>query len=78
MWTDVSEEFITSIFKVENQNGKKPAFSRWLDLYPENEGDTCLRNIGWILTYYVAPRSPYGNRRFGEIYHLHLQGRESE
>jgi hypothetical protein len=29
MWTDVSEERITSIFKVENQPSKKPSCSRW-------------------------------------------------
>jgi hypothetical protein len=25
----------------------------------------------------IAPCSPYMNRRFGEMYHLHLQGRKS-
>jgi hypothetical protein len=32
MWTDVSEECITSIFWVENQPNKKPACSRWTKL----------------------------------------------
>jgi hypothetical protein len=30
MWPDVSEELITSIFRVENQLTKEPASSRWL------------------------------------------------
>jgi hypothetical protein len=30
MWTDVSEERITSIFRVENQPRKKRSCSRWL------------------------------------------------
>jgi hypothetical protein len=34
MWTDVSEERITSIFRVENEPSKKPACSRWLDSLP--------------------------------------------
>jgi hypothetical protein len=37
MWTDVSEERITSIFKVENQPGKKLACCRWIG-----------RNVGHI------------------------------
>jgi hypothetical protein len=30
MWTDASEEIITSIFRVENQPSKKPEYSRYL------------------------------------------------
>jgi hypothetical protein len=33
IWTDFSEEHITSIFRVENEAGKKPARSRWLGNY---------------------------------------------
>jgi hypothetical protein len=32
MWTDVSERYITCIFRVENQWSKKPACSTWLGL----------------------------------------------
>jgi hypothetical protein len=31
MWADISEERITSIFRVENQPSKKTACMRWLD-----------------------------------------------
>jgi hypothetical protein len=33
MWTDASEECITSIFRAENQPSKKTACSRWLGMY---------------------------------------------
>jgi hypothetical protein len=33
MQSDVSEDCITSIFRVENQPGKKPACSRFLGTY---------------------------------------------
>jgi hypothetical protein len=48
MWTDVSENCITFVFKVETQPSQKPANSRWLDLtrHPEDGGDTFLRNVG--------------------------------
>jgi hypothetical protein len=37
MWTDVSEERMTSIFRIENQPSKEPACSRWLEGYiPED------------------------------------------
>jgi hypothetical protein len=35
--TDVSEEYITSIFRIENQPSKKPARSRWLGRTLHNE-----------------------------------------
>jgi hypothetical protein len=38
MWTDVSEERITSIFRVENQPSKKPACIRWLGRLPQTPG----------------------------------------
>jgi hypothetical protein len=48
MWTDVSEERITSIFKVKTQPSKKPARSTWLS---EDEGDLILRNVGSHTSY---------------------------
>jgi hypothetical protein len=33
---DVLGEYITSIFRVGNQPGKKPGFSRWLGYIPED------------------------------------------
>jgi hypothetical protein len=52
MRTYVSEECITSVFRIENQSSRKPARSRWLDILsllifdPEDGGDTFLRNVG--------------------------------
>jgi hypothetical protein len=56
IWTDVSEEHITSVFWVENQPIKKPTCSRWLDSYrlilgPENGGDVFFRNVGSRTNY---------------------------
>jgi hypothetical protein len=33
MSTDVSEEYMTSIFRVEIQTSKKPTYNRYLDTY---------------------------------------------
>jgi hypothetical protein len=45
-WTDVSEECVTSIFKVDNQPSEEQACSRWL-------GDTFLWNVGSRKDYKV-------------------------
>jgi hypothetical protein len=46
--TDVSEENIASIFRIEKSESGEPA-CRWLPalgfFYPENGGDTFLRNV---------------------------------
>jgi hypothetical protein len=59
MPTDISEECITSIFRVGNQPSKETACSVWLGiprliLDPENGSDNFLRNIG-SHTDYTAP-----------------------
>jgi hypothetical protein len=55
VWTDVSEDHIVSIFRVEESANEEPdqsatTSSRWsLTLrifYAENGGDTTLRNVG--------------------------------
>jgi hypothetical protein len=43
VWIDVSEEGIASIFRVEKSASEEPA---WRDGYPEDGGDTFLRNVG--------------------------------
>jgi hypothetical protein len=56
VWTDVSEERIASIFRVEKSASDEPAWAggcrlqpRWLlasgFFYPEDGGDTFLRNV---------------------------------
>jgi hypothetical protein len=54
VWTDVSEERIASIFSVDKSASEEPTSaatcSRWFlaleFFYPENGGDTFLRNVG--------------------------------
>jgi hypothetical protein len=61
VWTNVSEERITSIFRVEKSASEEPAWAggwrlnhqsktRWFlacgFFYPEDGGDTFLRNVG--------------------------------
>jgi hypothetical protein len=41
MQIDVSEERITSTFRVENQSSKKPAYSRWLGIFDSEDGSYC-------------------------------------
>jgi hypothetical protein len=57
MRTDVSEENITSIFRVENQPSNKPArlgrFARII-FDPEEGSDNFLRNIGFIYRLHDA------------------------
>jgi hypothetical protein len=66
LWTDVSEEHVTSIFRVENQPCKKTRCSRWLGrmaaalwflarliFNPEAGGDTFLWNISSHMIYMV-------------------------
>jgi hypothetical protein len=52
MCTDVPEEQIISMFRVENQPSKKPACSRWLGWFlarlishPEDGGEAFLQNV---------------------------------
>jgi hypothetical protein len=57
--TDVSEEHIASIFRVEEIGSANQQASRWLAWWtyffgPEDGGDTFLRNVGWISTDYTA------------------------
>jgi hypothetical protein len=62
-WTDVSEDCIASIFWVEKSASDEPACSpawaRWFFargfFYPEDGGDTILRNVGSIDYIYTAP-----------------------
>jgi hypothetical protein len=53
VWTYVSEERVASIFKVEKSASKEPA---WTGGYPEDGGDTFLRNVG-SRKIYTAPHS---------------------
>jgi hypothetical protein len=61
MWTDVSEEHITSIFVTVIQPSKKPACNRWLGTWvrarlnfdPEEGDDMFLRNV-YPYTDYMA------------------------
>jgi hypothetical protein len=48
MWTDFSEEHVTSILRVENKPSNKPAYSRWL------EGILTLRNIVMKTLYFKS------------------------
>jgi hypothetical protein len=59
METEVSEEHIASVFRVEKSTREEQFASQLLKLflaflYPEDEGDTFLRNVGSHKTY-TAP-----------------------
>jgi hypothetical protein len=60
VWTDVSEERIASILRVEKSAA---TCSRWFlapgFFYPEDGGDTFLRNVGSYKTY----TAPHPRRR---------------
>jgi hypothetical protein len=64
VWTDVSEERIASIFRVEKSASEAAATcSHWylarVFFYPEGGGDTFLQNIGSHKIYTV----PHPRRR---------------
>jgi hypothetical protein len=68
VWTDISEERIASIFRVEKSASEEPAWAactwrRWLlvrgFLYPEDGSNTFLRNVGSHKIYTV----PHPRRR---------------
>jgi hypothetical protein len=63
VWTDVSEEHIASIFRVEKFANQEPAWAtQFLALglfYPEDGGDTFLRNVSSHKIYAV----PHPRRR---------------
>jgi hypothetical protein len=65
-WTDVSEELIVSIFRVEKSASDEPAWAGGsIFLYPEDGGDTFLRNVGSFHRIYMAPISlPWRWRRY--------------
>jgi hypothetical protein len=75
VWTDVSEERIASIFRVEKSAIEEPAWasaatcSRWFlargFFYPEDGGDTFLWNIGLHKIY----TAPHPRRRHSSIIH---------
>jgi hypothetical protein len=63
VWTDISEELITSIFRVDKSASEEPAWaaatcSQWFlargFFYPENGADMFLRNVG-SHKIYTAP-----------------------
>jgi hypothetical protein len=51
VWTDISEERISSIFRVQKSASEEPA---WAGDYPEDAGDTFFRNVG-SHKIYTAP-----------------------
>jgi hypothetical protein len=59
VWTDVSEERIGSIFRVE-KSASAVTCSRWFlargFFYPEDGGDTFFRNVG-SHKIYMAPHT---------------------
>jgi hypothetical protein len=56
VWTDVSEEHIAYIFRVEKSASEEPAWScrQQTASYPEDGGDTFPRNVG-SYKIYTAP-----------------------
>jgi hypothetical protein len=55
VWTDVSEESIASIFRIEKSASEESAwFLARGFFYPEDGGDTFLRNVGSHKIYTVT------------------------
>jgi peptidoglycan/xylan/chitin deacetylase (PgdA/CDA1 family) len=55
VWTEVSEERISSIFRVKKSASEEPAWAGGCRfLYLEDGGDTFLRNVGSRKIYYFT------------------------
>jgi hypothetical protein len=66
MWTEVSEERIASILRVENQPRKKPACSMWLGRFTYGLHNAISQKMTTFVTTVVRTSDPTNNINFTE------------